>query len=196
MPGVEGFILAGGASSRMGMDKARLLLGGRSFTERIAGALRAVTPDVSFVSSRSESLDASLPLVADIHRDCGALGGMHAALSVARAPWAAIVSCDLPFVTGELFRRLTDFCVEETDAVAPLQPDNRPQPLCALYSPARCLPLVEQLLRDGERRPRVLLQQLRTRWVTPPELADLPNAALFFWNVNTPEDYESARLQA
>jgi len=172
------------------------MLEGHTFVERIAEALRPITPNISLVSARPGSFGARLPVVADIQRDCGALGGIHAALSACRAPWAAIVSCDLPFVTGELFLRLKDFCDEETDAVAPLQPDGRPQPLCALYSPARCLELVEQLLREGERRPRVLLRQAHTRWVVPAELADLPDAGLFFMNVNTPEDYERAREQS
>lgn len=193
MPDAEGFILAGGASSRMGTDKARLSLGGRTFVARIAEALRAVATEISLVGARPDGGALDLPVVADVHRDCGALGGLHAALSACRAPWAAIVSCDLPFVTGELFARLADLRTPEADAVAPLQTDGRPQPLCAIYSPARCLRRVEKLLRAGERRPRVLLQEARTRWVEPAELADLRDAGLFFLNVNTPEDYERAR---
>ncbi|HEV7903395.1 MAG TPA: molybdenum cofactor guanylyltransferase [Pyrinomonadaceae bacterium] len=197
MSEIEGFILTGGASSRMGTDKARLSLGGLTFIERIAGALRSATPRISVVSARQESFNLELPVVADIHRDCGALGGLHAALRACRAPWALIVSCDLPFVTGELFARLGEFRNEETtDAVAPLQTDNRPQPLCALYSPARCLERVEKLLQEGERRPRVLLRQVRTRWVEHAELSDLRDAELFFLNVNTPEDYRRARERA
>ena len=195
MSDIEGFILAGGASSRMGTDKARLSLGGLTFIERIAGALQVIAPRMSVVSARPESFDLSLPVVADIHRDCGALGGLHAALKACRAPWAAIVSCDLPFVTGELFARLDAFRNEETDAVAPRQTDGRAQPLCALYSPARCLELAARLLGEGERRPRVLLQQARTRWVAPAELADLPGSELFFLNVNTPEDFERAQVE-
>ena len=193
MPDAEGFILAGGASSRMGTNKARLSLGGRTFVERIAEALRAIATEISLVSARPDDDALGLPIVADIHRDCGALVGLHAALSACRAPWAAIVSCDLPFVTGELFARLGDLRTPDADVIAPLQTDGRPQPLCALYSTARCLERVERLLREGERRPRVLLREARTRWVEPAELADLRNAELFFLNVNTPEDYERAR---
>lgn len=193
MSDMEGFILAGGASSRMGTDKARLSLGGSTFIERIARALREATPDLRVVSARPESFDLNLPVVADIHRDCGALGGLHAALRACRAPWALVVSCDLPFVTGELFARLGELRAKETDAVAPLQADGRPQPLCALYSTAVCLERVERLLQEGERRPRVLLREVRTRWVVHTELSDLRDAELFFMNVNTPEDYRSAR---
>ena len=192
MSEVEGFILAGGASSRMGRDKARLSLGGRTFIERIASALHSITPIVRVVSAKVESFELNLPVVADVYHGCGALGGLHAALEACRAPWAIVVSCDLPFVTGELFVRLNSRRAEDVDAIAPLQPDGRPQPLCALYSRENCLEYVERLLGEGERRPRALLQQVRTRWVDPAELIDLKNAELFFMNVNTPEDYARA----
>jgi molybdopterin-guanine dinucleotide biosynthesis protein A len=194
---VEGFILAGGASSRMGTDKAHLTLGGRTFTERIVAALGAITPQLGVVSARPGSATLGLPVIADIYRDCGALGGLHAALSACRAPWAAVVSCDLPFVSGELFARLDELRRADADAeaIVPRQPDGRPQPLCALYSASRCLELAARLLRAGERRPRVLLQEARTRWVVPAELADLAGAELFFMNVNTPEDYERAQMK-
>lgn len=193
MSDAEGFILAGGASSRMGTDKAQLSLGGRTFVARIAEALRAIATEISIVGARPEDDEPRLPIVADVYRDCGALGGLHAAIRACRAPWAAVVSCDLPFVTGELFARLGDLRTPDADAVAPLQPDGRAQPLCALYSTARCMERVERLLTDGERRPRVLLREARTRWVEPAELADLRDAELFFLNVNTPQDYARAR---
>jgi molybdopterin-guanine dinucleotide biosynthesis protein A len=193
MSDAEGFILAGGASSRMGTDKARLMLGGRTLTQRVAAALGAIATEISVVSARPESGGLNLPLVEDVFRDCGALGGLHAALSACRAPWAAVVSCDLPFVTGELFARLCELRTADAAAIVPRQPDGRPQPLCALYSTARCLELAARLLSEGERRPRVLLQQVRTRWVAPSDLVDLRDAELFFLNVNTPTDYERAR---
>ncbi|HLL77458.1 MAG TPA: molybdenum cofactor guanylyltransferase, partial [Pyrinomonadaceae bacterium] len=121
-----------------------------------------------------------------------ALGGLHAALESCRAPWAAVVSCDLPFVTAELFARLASLRDTIFDAVAPRQEDGRAQPLCALYARDHCLRAAERLLRAGERRPRVLLAEARTRWITPDELADLPSSARFFTNVNTPADYALA----
>src|SRR5205085_11384931 len=84
---IEGFILAGGASSRMGRDKARLRLGGATFVARIAGALHTITPQVRLVSARPDSAELNLPVVPDLFRECGALGGLHAALKVCRASW-------------------------------------------------------------------------------------------------------------
>jgi molybdenum cofactor guanylyltransferase len=192
MPEVEGFILAGGASSRMGADKAHLRLGGRTLVGRAAAALGAVTSGVSVVSSKPDAAAFGLPVVPDLLEGRGALGGLHAALAHANSGWAMILSCDLPFVTAALCERLDALRGPEADAVAPLQPDGRPQPLCALYARAACLPVVVELLWADELRPRALLARVRTRWVSFDEVAHLPGAEHFFKNLNTPEDFAEA----
>lgn len=190
MSEIEGFILTGGKSSRMGTNKARLMLGGQSFVRRIAAALSSISGQVRLVGGETEA--ETLAFVPDVHREWGALGGLHAALDACRSPWAAIVACDLPFVTGQLFRRLADFR-ENFEAVVPVQSDGRLQPLCALYRASACLSLSRELIAAGERRPRVLLEHARARRIAPCELADLSGADRFFTNVNTPEDYRQAK---
>jgi molybdopterin-guanine dinucleotide biosynthesis protein A len=148
---------------------------------------------VRVVGSRAGIESHGLPVVCDVYEGLGALGGLHAALAACQTTWAAVVSCDLPFVTGELFERLASLRGDEVDAVAPVQEDGRPQPLCALYSPARCLESTERLIRTGELRPRALLRAVRTRWVSFAELSDLDGSQHFFDNVNTPADFERAR---
>ena len=189
---IEGFILVGGASSRMGTDKAQLHLDGQTFVERINSALNEVVAQTSLVGALEESAPWPLPVVADVYLKWGALGGVHAALCACRAPWAAVVACDLPFVTGELFVHLASLR-ENFDAVVPVQGDGRPQPLCALYRVEPCRKRAEELIAAGERRPRALLRAVETRRVAMAELADIEGAPLFFTNVNTPEDYLEAR---
>lgn len=192
MDDIEGFILAGGLSSRMGEDKSRLRLGGRTFVEIATGALHAVAPRVSIVGSRPSVGGHGLSVVPDVYEGLGAMSGLHAALSACGARWAAVVSCDLPFVNGELFARLAALREDETEVVAPLQEDGRPQPLCALYATDVCRAAAGELIRAGELRPRALLEKVRARRVAFGELSDLEGARLFFINVNTPEDYEKA----
>ena len=187
MDSIEGFILAGGASRRMGSDKSRLVLDGQSFVERIAEALSAVTTLVTVVGG-SAQLDIKLPSAPDVYPHWGALGGVHAALAACSARFALIVACDFPFVTTDLFYRLASFRAD-FEAVAPVQGDLIPQPLCALYRVVPCLARAQQLINSGERKPIALLQSLRTRWVSFGELSDLEGAAHFFDNINTPEDY-------
>ena len=193
---IEGFILAGGASSRMGADKATLKLGEETFIERIADALAGLVSheNVYMVGDRSEA--SKWKRVADVYKNYGALGGIHSALAHARSPYVAIVACDLPFVTGDLFRRLASLrrtATEEFDAVVPVQPDGRLQPLCAVYARAACYRQAEKMLESGDARPRELLNRVRLRRVRFAELSDLRGAELFFKNINTPQDYIEAK---
>jgi molybdopterin-guanine dinucleotide biosynthesis protein A len=191
---VEAFILVGGASSRMGTNKARLRFGNETTLERIAKELNGITPNISVVGSRNDGLFGEFRNVPDVHQQWGALGGIHAALGVCKADWAMIIACDLPFISRQLCLRLIQFARNRTDidAVVPVQPDGRPQPLCALYAGEICLREAAHLIAAGEHTPRALLANVRTRWVQFQELADLPEAEHFFLNVNTPADYERA----
>ncbi|MBC8167279.1 MAG: molybdenum cofactor guanylyltransferase [Bryobacteraceae bacterium] len=188
---MAGFILVGGASSRMGTDKAALLLEGRTFVQRIAEELLAVTDSVTLIGKDSGKLQPNLPSAPDAYENWGALGGVHAALSASQSQWSLIVACDLPFVTAGLFARLAGLR-EDFEAVAAIQKDGRPQPLAALYRNDPCLVRADQLIKSGERRPIALLQSVRTRWTPFSELEQLPGAEHFFDNINTPQDYEQA----
>ncbi|HEV7799051.1 MAG TPA: molybdenum cofactor guanylyltransferase [Pyrinomonadaceae bacterium] len=188
MDSIEGFILVGGQSRRMGTDKSRLVFAGQTFVERIAGELSAVTSAVKLVGSNPASAELKLPTVPDVYSQWGALGGVQAALSACSAEWALVVACDFPFVTRQLFARLASMRADG-DAVAPIQNDGIPQPLCALYRVEPCLRLSEQFIKSGERKPVALLQSVQTRWVSFDELSYLEAADRFFENINTPEDY-------
>ena len=109
-------ILAGGRSSRMGRDKASLMLGHETFLERIAAELDACGFEEKYVSLGSGSrygmneegnaagsagkskirIPGGWSAIRDRFPDCGPLGGIHAALSACRAEWALFVSCDTP----------------------------------------------------------------------------------------------------
>jgi molybdopterin-guanine dinucleotide biosynthesis protein A len=188
---IEAFILVGGASSRMGTDKAVLKLNGETFVERIAKNVSVVARKTTLIGSNENLAGYKFPIAGDVFNSWGALGGLHAALSACKSDWALVVACDLPLVSKELFLRMASLR-EGWDAVAPIQQDGRPQPLCALYRVAPCLDCAERLIASGERRPRVLLRAVRTRWVTTTELEDLESADLLFLNVNTPTDYQLA----
>jgi molybdopterin-guanine dinucleotide biosynthesis protein A len=188
MQTIAAFILAGGASRRMGTDKSQLILDGESFVERIAAALAKIGGEITVVGKPATD-STKLRYVPDIYPNWGALGGVHTALASSAAPWCLIVACDFPFVTAELFSRLASLR-EYFEAVAPIQSDGIPQPLCALYQTERCLGRAEELINSGERKPLALLQSVQTRWVPFADLADLAGAERFFDNINTADDYD------
>ena len=180
MNDTEAFILTGGRSSRMGTDKSQLPIEGQTFATRIAETLLQLTDSVTVVGSDM-----------DVYPQWGALGGLHAALSVCKREWAIVVACDLPFVTAELFSFLGEKRVDH-DAVVPVQEDERPQPLAALYRVKACRQRATELIEAGRRRPLDLLDAVKTCWVSFAELRNLDQAERFFVNINTPADYYEA----
>ncbi len=200
---IEGFVLAGGASSRMGQDKAHMSVGGKRFYERAAAALSPIchgpvtvvgrTPaNLAFETSLDVALLPDLLEFRGTKLPQASIVGLYTALASTKMPWIAILACDLPFVTGGLMIRLAGYRSEEIDAIVPLQPDANPQPLCAIYNREKCLPVVKDMVKKGELKMRKVVSTLHSRFVSFDKLADLSGSANFFFNVNNPEDHESA----
>lgn len=152
-----GAVLAGGGSRRMGQDKARLELEGRSLVERAADCLRQHLREVVIVSARiGDHPHPEVQEIADRYRDRGPLGGIHAALEHAHGRAVFVLACDLPRVGPEL----VGFVLEEARSVfeqdggpgvLAVEMAGREQPLCAVYSPA-CRGPMEHSLRAGDLR--------------------------------------------
>jgi molybdopterin-guanine dinucleotide biosynthesis protein A len=173
----------------MGTDKSQLLIDRQTFTERIVETLLTVTDSITLVGRTLGK--SGLPSVEDVYPQWGALGGLHAALSACKREWAIVVACDLPFVSADLFLSLAALKLDH-EAVVPIQPDDRPQPLAALYRVDPCRQRATELIEAGRRRPLDLLEAVKTRWVSFDEIRNLEQAERFFVNINTPSDYYDA----
>ncbi len=198
---IQGFVLAGGASSRMGQDKAHLRVGGKQFFERAVTALSPICHGpVSVVGGNHPDMasktDLDIEFIPDFREICqlpqAPIVGLYTALTYATTPWIAILACDLPFVTGDLMIRLAGYRSDDIDVIVPLQPDANSQPLCAIYNRDRCLQVVKDMVEKGELKMRTVVSMLHSRFVSFDKLADLSGSASFFFNVNNPEDHMSA----
>ncbi|HEX6369339.1 MAG TPA: molybdopterin-guanine dinucleotide biosynthesis protein B [Longimicrobium sp.] len=193
-----GVILAGGASRRFGAPKALARVGGRRIVDRVRDALAAAVPDV-VVSANEPALfaDLGLEIRADEIGGVGALGGIHTALR-----WAAerglsgalVVACDMPWVSAELLRMIADRASSTSaDAVVPESGGRRGiEPLCAWYS-VRCLPQVERMIAEGERRVHRLIDRIRSDAVPVGEVRRIGDPGILFLNVNTVDDLRGAQ---
>src|ERR1700722_20940618 len=92
---VAAFILAGGKSTRMGTDKAFVMLEGRTLLARALEVARAVTAEVRIVGD-PEKFAAFAPVVKDAFPGCGPLGGIHAALRASTAELNLMLAADVP----------------------------------------------------------------------------------------------------
>lgn len=184
---IDGFVTAGGRSSRMGRDKSWLELGGRPMIERVIAALGPVASRISIIANSGEYSRLGLPVFADVNIGIGPLEAIRVAMANSRAPRFALVGCDLPFVTSELFAFLLDLA-GDYQAVVPVGADGGLEPLCAIYS-TEAIETVETMIESGERKPGLLFERIHSRRVAFSEISHLRGAALFFENVNSPADY-------
>jgi len=191
---LTGVILAGGASRRMGEDKAFLDWDGRPLIAAVAGRLREVCRRVVAVASgEAAAYQAHVDLVVrDVFPDCGVVGGIHAGLAAAGGP-VAVVGCDMPFVNPEVLDRLAS-ALPAADAAA-LRSGPHAEPLHAVYG-AACGPRMEEALRSGERRAQSVLGGLEVRWFRAEDVRDLDPDLRCLRNVNTPAELEAARRDA
>jgi molybdopterin-guanine dinucleotide biosynthesis protein A len=188
--GVAAFILAGGKSTRMGSDKAFVMLDGRTLLERALELAPSVTKDVRVVGG-AEKFAAFAPVVEDVFRECGPLGGIHAALRASAAELNLMLAVDVPFVPAELLRYLVARA-RGSDAIATVPRAGAWQPLCAVYR-REFGDVAEKALRAGRYRINALFAEIRVQAVEEEELALAGFSAGMFRNLNTPEELEAAR---
>ena len=105
---VSGFVLAGGASRRMGFDKARLPLGSESMVDRQIRLLRAICRSVSIIGPPDRFPDAGIQVYEDEIPGQGPLGGIHTGLRRARTEFSLFLSCDMPLMDAGFLRYLCE----------------------------------------------------------------------------------------
>jgi molybdopterin-guanine dinucleotide biosynthesis protein A len=179
-------IIAGGASRRMGREKALLQVEGELLVARTAGTLRPHFADVIVITARPEvAAAAGATAVADLFHGKGPLAGIHAALKHFQQP-IFCVACDMPYLNAGLIRFLCAQ-LEDEDAVVP-RVAGRLQPLHATYSP-RALPAIEGALgRDRVPPFEALMAGWRVRWIEEDEVTRFDPLLRSFENWNTPQD--------
>ncbi|MEM0240615.1 MAG: NTP transferase domain-containing protein [Candidatus Nezhaarchaeales archaeon] len=188
-------ILAGGASRRMGKDKALLSVKGVPMIKRVTDVALKVSGEVIIVTSNRRSLrdisgvvGGGVTIVEDEERGWGPIMGIFTGCKRARAEYVAVVPCDVPFLNPkvllELFKR-----AEGHEAAIPLWPNGFLEPLQSVYRRQTVLDIVEGLIKKGSRSIMHLISSLRdVVYVPVEELKLIDEKLLTFFNVNTPRD--------
>ena len=190
---IEGAILAGGQSSRMGRDKSALVLGGVSVLERVGSSMAPLVGRIRVIGDQvTESRGYAVQ--PDLRPGLGPLSGIHAALTTAESSTVLVVACDLPFVTTELFAGLIELLEGGTDAVVP-RVSGRAVPVCALYRRA-CLERLQACLDNRELKAQHFVASLATTYADEDVLERLDPQGICLKNINTPEDFERAQAIA
>ncbi|HID11343.1 MAG TPA: molybdenum cofactor guanylyltransferase [Candidatus Latescibacteria bacterium] len=171
-----GIVLAGGRSSRMGRDKAGIVLGGRTFMERAIDALRPLCAEVWVVGR--DGGKGEVRFLRDELPGLGPIGGLYTGLRALGDGRAIFAACDMPFLEPEVLKQLLGYHAE---AVV-FRLGGRVQPLPGVYN-AR---LVERILGQVEAGERSLMALLRASFTAYVELS--PSEARVLLDVDTPDD--------
>jgi len=184
---MNGIILAGGKSSRFGENKALARIEAQPLIERTALLLGQFFPKVYIIANTPDDYQyLGLEIRADIIKDRGPLGGIHAGLTASTSFYNFVTACDMPFLNQNLIRYLS---VNSAgfDMIIP-RFSGRLQPLCAVYTKA-CLPQIERQLAEGDLRLTGLIKGVNSRVIEEDELTAIDPAGKSFANINTREDY-------
>ena len=186
---VAGAVLLGGASTRMGHDKANLELDGLAGATRAARLLGSLFAEVLLVGGEAPA-DAPGVRVADTPGPECALRGLVGALEAATSARVLVLATDLPLVTPALLLALVAW--PEAAVVAP-RSETRTQPLCALYRRDAVLREARDRLASRKLKLQGLLDAVDTAYLEPSVLARLDPDGHALFNVNTPDDLTRAR---
>jgi molybdopterin-guanine dinucleotide biosynthesis protein A len=190
---VTAFILAGGKSLRMGRDKAFVELGGQTLLGRALDVASVVTRDCRIVGDPAKFAVFG-PVVEDIFRECGPLGGIHAALLSAKGELNLMLAVDLPFMEVKFLEYLIVQARETSAVVTVPHAGGGLQPLCAIYR-RKFAEVAERALRERKNKIDPLFAEVETRVLDEGELTRAGFSPDIFRNLNTPEHWEKAKEQ-
>lgn len=173
-PAVATFLLAGGASSRMGRDKALLPFRSKPLVVYLSEILSSFSDEFHIIAPPGRYEAFGFPILHDLRPNCGPLAGIEAALTHSTRPWNLILACDLPHIDPTW---LDTLCQATKSSAAEVILSD---PLCALWHKST-LSTVRQALDSQKFRVRSVLEQLKTQILIPPDPGILAN-----WN--RPED--------
>ena len=174
----EGFVLAGGASTRMGRDKAMIEVAGRPLLHRSVEALAAARR-VRVVGGPYDGIDLGVEWVPDVVDGHGPLVGLLSAMTVSENDVMVVLSCDLPAMSTNAVHTMIG-ALGDGDVVIPVI-HGRMQWVTAAWH-IRCRPQLAAAFARGERSIKGAVGSLRIVY-----LLDRPEE---YRDVDTPEDLE------
>ncbi len=187
---ISAMILVGGKSRRMKyQDKMNLILGERTFLERIQNCVTDFKQVYISISQQQESsiefnVDSS-QVVVDLFDSIGPMGGIYSVMKTMRQPtYLLVLSCDIPFITAQEISLFTNQCQKGYDAYIAVI-NEKIQPLFAIYHSGIQNRMYQQIM-EGDFRIIDLYDEMKVQYIN---LGEQP----CFYNINTLEELEKAK---
>jgi molybdopterin-guanine dinucleotide biosynthesis protein A len=197
---VSAIVLAGGRSSRFGSDKLVARVDGERLLDRVVAALSGLVTEIVLVSEPGASRElpagvtVPLRLVSDPEAFGGPLVGLLAGLEAAKEPLVIAVGGDMPSIVPDVLGLLVGrLAADDTRQAAVLDARGRRVPLPLALRTGAGTDAARQLVGDGERRLRAILDRLATLTLAEGEWRPLDPAAETLRDVDVPGDLADRR---
>ena len=185
---LNGFVLAGGKSKRMGRDKSSIQWHGKEQQYYMADLLKPFCNKV-YISHRQgqeAQTDRNYKTLIDTYTGIGPYGAILSAFRFQPDAAWLVVACDLPLLDADILKYLLTNRNMNAMATTFQSPhDGLPEPLITIWE-SKSQEVLLSYLSNGYTCPRkVLIKSDDVHILQPPH----SNALM---NVNTPEDFKKA----
>ena len=171
-------------------NKSLEKINGIPLIERVAGVMQSLFQDVVLITNTPDNYTyLNLPIVEDLIRGLGPLGGIFTALTAMRNKTGFFVASDMPSLNRELIRHMTEVR-DDFDVVVPRISRNM-EALHALYG-KRCLPAIRRSIDSGQHQIIRFFPEVSVRYVAEDEIRRIDPELRSFYNVNTPHDLRTS----
>ena len=161
--GISAIILCGGKSTRMGKDKAGLLIGKKTFLQQIEEHVSGADEVLLSVKDRRDYPEIEARHIEDLEQDKGPLMGLCSALKECSHERVWVISCDMPLVDWNVAQELEDYLMDGIDAVIPVGKTGKKYVLCAWYRKSVWKILEEQLINTPEEYRKIIPEKIKEK---------------------------------
>ena len=192
-------VLAGGISSRFGLDKGILRLDKKPLIEYVVSAIEPIVDETIVVTNSreraklyAEYIPAEVKFAFDSSTIRSPLIGAYSGFRMAKGEYSLLLPFDTPFVSKEVILLLFDLCQNKT-AVIPRWPNCHIEPLHSIYKTKPALTASKAVVDEGKLNMQAMIEKLQgVRYVSTMVIQQLDPELNTFFNINTSSDLKQA----
>jgi molybdopterin-guanine dinucleotide biosynthesis protein A len=184
----SGIVLAGGKSFRMGMDKGMIQWKGKTLAEHAIETISPLCFEVVISANSNDYDPLGYPVINDQYPDSGPIGGILSCLNHLSTELNIVIPIDMPNVTTEIYRKLTQQ-EGNYDIIVARDHDSWYQPLCSIFNRS-IIPVMEEQVSKRVLGIPALIRKVRTRDVQFQLEQEYYNKLTFF-NINSQADLDA-----
>ncbi|HIP47634.1 MAG TPA: molybdenum cofactor guanylyltransferase [Lutibacter sp.] len=186
MKSISGAIIAGGKSTRMGVDKATIKLNQETFLQKAVTLISHFSDEI-FISSNTNFSNIDIPIVKDFYKNIGPIAGLYSILKVIPTQKVLLIPVDTPLLTKDVIQYLLAN-YDKKKQISICKTDDGLQMLVGIFDKS-ILPLLKDQINKEDYKLSNLLEKASIQIINVEKFKDQ------FVNINTQADLKKLNNQ-